>query len=132
MAKLLDFSHILKKPKANSQRTLTKDLKPICYIHYELNYTTICARFCYLFQETAEKNLQQIPDPEKDVIWNLLNTSQIVTDSVNIRFLQLPSGFWMLSCKAYFEFAGCSLELKNQGTTQNTEKLSGFPSDQER
>lgn len=69
---------------------------------------------------------------KKDVIWNLLNTSQIVMDSVHIRFLQLPSGCWMLPCKAYFKSAGCSFELKNQGTTQNTEKLTGFPSDQER
>lgn len=34
--------------------------------------------------------------------------------------------------KDYFNSAGCLLELKNQRITKKTEKLTGFPSDQER
>lgn len=34
--------------------------------------------------------------------------------------------------KAHFDSAGCLIKLKNEGTTKKTEKLTRFPSDQER
>lgn len=59
MVKLIDFSHV---EKNLTQRTPIKDLNPVCHMPYEL---TICERFYYFFYETAEKNLQQTPEPEK-------------------------------------------------------------------
>jgi len=103
--------------KKNNQRTPTKDLNPVCRMHYELQYTT-CEHFHCCFYETAEKNLQQIPDPEKDILWNLLNTPQIAMDSVHIRFLQLPSERCLVKLTSSLQAAYLRSKIREQDIRQ--------------
>lgn len=56
-----------------SQRTPTKDLNPVCHMPYDLKYTSV-EHFYYLCYETAEKNLQQTPEPEKNISFEIYLT----------------------------------------------------------
>lgn len=115
-----------------SQRTPTKDLNPVCHMPYDLKYTFV-EHFYYLCYETAEKNLQQTPKPEKNISFDIYLTfpkslwTPCVSSSRNCLLVSERCLAKLTSSlqAAYFEF-------KNQGTTYKTEKLTGFPSDQDR
>lgn len=118
-----------KKPP--TQRTPTTDLNPVCHMHYGLSYT-ICEHFCYFFYETTEKN--PTTDPRSWKRYNLKSTQHFINCYGLTAYQISATAFWFLNAvlQSLLQVCSCLLELKNQGTTCKTEKLTGFPSDQER